>query len=403
MDAFFASVESRDDPSLKGRPLIIGSLPHERGVVSTCSYEAREFGVHSAMNIKEAYELCPDGVYMHPNFEKYMDVSERIHSIWEEYATVCEYIALDEGYLDVTDTAKTFDRAVEMGMEIKDRVLKEVGLTCSVGVAYCMAAAKAASEEMKPDGFFEIRTPEEFISLMSDRNVRELFSVGKKTAQRLNEMGIYRVKDIRSDQKMILEEFGRHGQMIIDLAHGIDGRKVTPWRPEDSKSVSREITFQRNVTDLEFLSDVLLLLSYSVADRAARRGTHGNGVTLKVTYSDMESITRSKAVPSSDSPYVIYRETVAMLYRIPRHQIRLIGAGIFTGKDKGSRQLTLEEATDPDPGSRERFMDNALADLSEKYGYDFEQRLPHILKLDKLHSMVERMRKQVEKRNRTVT
>ena len=156
MDAFYASVEVRDDPTLKGKPLIIGSLPYERGVVATCSYEARKFGIHSAMNIKEAYRLCPDGVYMHPNFEKYRSVSHQLHGIWNDYAAASEYIALDEAYLDVTDTAETIEKARIFAAEIKRRVLEEQGLTCSVGLAYSKTAAKTASEEKKPNGYYEI-------------------------------------------------------------------------------------------------------------------------------------------------------------------------------------------------------------------------------------------------------
>lgn len=396
MDAFYASVESRDDPSLKGRPLIIGSLPHERGVVATCSYEAREFGVHSAMNIKEAYDLCPDGVYMHPNFDKYRAASDQVHRIWEQYATACEYIALDEAYLDVTTTAGTFERAGEMGREIKKRVLDEVGLPCSVGVAYCKAAAKTASEEKKPDGYYEIPTPEDYVSLLIDRDVGALYSVGRRTKEKLQSMGIYRVRDVLSSERQILSEFGKHGRMIVDLAHGIDERPVTPWKAEDSKSVSREITFQGNVTDTEFLRDVLLLLSLSVSERMARRGVHGNGVTLKITYSDMGSISRSRSVPSSDNPYVIYREAVSMLQSVPKRGVRLIGVGTFTTQEKGSRQTTLDEVSGNAASERKRYMENALADLSERYGLDFEARLHQIMKLDKLHGIVETMRSQLK-------
>ena len=152
MDAFYASVEIRDDPSLRGRPLIIGALPEERGVVATCSYEARKFGVHSAMNIKEAYRLCPQGIYMHGNFDKYRAVSEQLRKIWNDYAVRMETIALDEAYLDVTYSAGNFARAGEMAREIKERVRNELGLTCSVGIAYSKTAAKTASEEKKPDG-----------------------------------------------------------------------------------------------------------------------------------------------------------------------------------------------------------------------------------------------------------
>ena len=161
MDAFYASVEIRDDPSLRGKPLVIGSLPNERGVVATCSYEARPFGVRSGMNIKEAYRLCPHAVFMHPNFEKYKAVSRQLHEIWNTYASASQAIALDEAYLDVTEQAKDFDGAREIARTIKRRTLDELGLTCSVGVAYSKTAAKTASEEKKPDGCFEIPTPEE--------------------------------------------------------------------------------------------------------------------------------------------------------------------------------------------------------------------------------------------------
>lgn len=148
MDAFFAAVEIRDNPSLRGKPLIIGSLPGERGVVATCSYEARKYGIHSAMNIKEAYRLCPNGIYMHPNMEKYKAVSGQLHEIWNSYATALEAIAFDEAYLDVTQRAGNFEAAGQIGHEIKRRVREELGLTCSVGVAYSKTAAKTASEEM---------------------------------------------------------------------------------------------------------------------------------------------------------------------------------------------------------------------------------------------------------------
>ena len=188
MDAFYASVEIRDNPSLRGRPLIIGSLPHERGVVATCSYEARKYGVHSAMNIKEAYRLCPNGIYMHPNFEKYKSVSNQLHKIWDSYASASETIALDEAYLDVTDTAGSFEKAREIAKTIKSRTWQELGLSCSVGLAYSKTAAKSASEEKKPNGYFEIPTAQDFVNLIIDRDVRVLYTVGAKTAEKLGKI-----------------------------------------------------------------------------------------------------------------------------------------------------------------------------------------------------------------------
>lgn len=167
MDAFYASVEMRDHPSLRGKPLIIGSMPNERGVVATCSYEARKYGIHSAMNIKEAYRRCPNGIYMRPDFDKYKAVSAQLHEIWNTYADASEYIALDEAYLDVTGKAKNFDGAREIAHTIKRRTHDELGLSCSVGVAYSKTAAKTASEEKKPDGYFEIPDEKAFMDLIA--------------------------------------------------------------------------------------------------------------------------------------------------------------------------------------------------------------------------------------------
>ncbi len=197
MDAFYASVEMRDDPSLRGKPLIIGSLPSERGVVATCSYEARPFGVRSGMNIKDAYRLCPQGIYRHPDFDKYRAVSRQLHEIWESYASAAEAIALDEAYLDITQQAGDWDGARRIAREIKRRTREELQLSCSVGLAYSKTAAKTASEEKKPDGYFEIPTPQAFVDLILDRDVQVLYTVGEKTARKLHAAGIETVRDLQ--------------------------------------------------------------------------------------------------------------------------------------------------------------------------------------------------------------
>ena len=235
MDAFYAAVEVRDDPSLSGKPLIIGALPEERGVVATASYEARKFGVHSAMNIKEAYRLCPRGIFMHPNFEKYKAVSDQLHEIWSEYASAAETIALDEAYLDITEKAGNWDGAREIAHTIKRRTRDELGLTCSVGIAYCKTAAKTASEEKKPDGYFELKTAEDFVRLIEDRDVRALYTVGEKTANKLHRVGINTVRDVRERRDEVIRMLGKHGIWITQLAEGIDDRRVVPYDPLDTK------------------------------------------------------------------------------------------------------------------------------------------------------------------------
>lgn len=391
MDAFYASVEVRDNPELRGKPVIIGALPQERGVVATCCYEAREYGVHSAMNVKEAYRLCPEGVFIHPNFDKYRKVSHQIHKIWNEYCTAMEPIALDEAYLDVTETAVTFEKAGEFARTIKKRVLNEVGLTCSIGVAYSKSAAKTASEEMKPNGYFEIHSPQEFVDLIIDRNVRVVPSVGEKTAERLNEMEIYTVRDLYDREMEVMEHFGSQGAVLMDLAKGLDDRRVTPYRPEDAKSISREITFQEDVYDYEFLKDVLFLLALSVETRAGRYNLHGNGVVLKITYSDMKSITRSRVTKSCDDALSIHREAVEMLNTLKKRPVRLIGAGVYNLTEQKLRQVTLDELFDTGaggPNDREKMFDR----LEKRYHIDFSKLMGQMDRSDSLHRLVEDMR-----------
>lgn len=393
MDAFFASVEIRDDPSLQGKPLIIGALPTERGVVATCSYEARKYGVHSAMNIKEAYRLCPHGVYMHGNFEKYKEVSRQLHDIWDSYCDASEAIALDEAYLDVTNRAETWARARRIARTIKDRIREEVGLTCSVGLAYSKTAAKVASEEKKPDGYFEIPSPDEFVALMSPRDVRALYTVGARTAEKLHTAGFHTVGDLLEQPDAVIRLMGNQGRFIVDLASGQDDRKVTPYRPEDAKSISREITFQQDAEDREFLKDVLILLSFCVEERAKRYGLHGAGVTLKLTFSNMQSITRSRLTPPCDSAVEIYEEAARLLDLVEFRPVRLIGAGIYHLSGEEGRQLRLEDLLEEESAEREEKRIALLDSLRQKYHLDFAGHLEDLYKNETLHRTVEWMRK----------
>ena len=393
MDAFYASVEMRDNPALRGKPLIIGSLPQERGVVATCSYEARKYGVHSAMNIKEAYRLCPGGIYMHPDFDKYKRVSGQLHDIWNTYASAAETIALDEAYLDVTAMAQDMEGARRIARTIKQRTKDEIGLTCSVGVAYSKTAAKTASEEKKPDGYFEIPTPEDFVNLIIDRDVRVLYTVGEMTAAKLYAAGIHTVRDIQQQKDLVARLLGKQGQWITQIAFGIDDRKVTPYRPEDAKSISREVTFQADVSDFDLLKDVLVLLSLCVEHRAKRYGLHGNGVTLKLTYADMKGLTRSRLVSACDSAVTIWQETARMLDTVPHRPIRLVGTGIYNLSGEEGRQLTLEDYFTEAKTEREKEQKRLLDALQDRYHLDFAGHLDQIYQGETLHRTVEYMRK----------
>ena len=393
MDAFYASVEMRDHPSLRGKPLIIGSMPNERGVVATCSYEARKYGIHSAMNIKEAYRRCPNGIYMHPNFDKYKAVSAQLHEIWNTYADASEYVALDEAYLDVTGKAKNFDGAREIAHTIKRRTRDELGLSCSVGVAYSKTAAKTASEEKKPDGYFEIPDEKAFVDLMAERDVRSLYTVGVKTAGKLHTAGIHTVRDIQEKREEVIRLLGKQGQWLTQIAFGMDNRKVVPYQPQNAKSISRELTFQEDVSNDVLLKDVLFLLSLCVDNRAKRYGLYGKGVTLKITFSDMKNITRSKTVMSCESAIEIYKEAVQLLEQVKKRPIRLIGIGIYHLSTEYERQLSFDDYLSDTERTREAELKEQFDTLQRRYGLDFEGHLEQIYRWDTLHKTAEYMRK----------
>ena len=373
MDAFFAAIEVRDNPELKGKPLIIGALPSERGVVSTCSYEARKFGVHSAMNIKEAYRRCPQGIFMHGDMKKYASVSEEIHKIMLKYTDCIEFVALDEGYMDVTASLRLFGNAEAIGRQLKQEVFEKVGVTCSVGVSYCMMGAKLASEEKKPDGFFVIPDKESLIELIHKRPVGVISGIGSKTAEKLKTMGIITVEDLLNTPAERLDTFGGSGREMLKMASGNDDRLVVG----DSavKSIGREHTFQTNITDMSVLEDDLLLLSGDVSFRAKRNSLWGKTVTLKVKFSNMKSITRSKTGEVINSA----RDIFAVARELLRHEkinesVRLVGvtlSNLQDSPDEEFRQMTLFDHLEPgkeDKKLKNRTLENTIFDLHTKYG-----------------------------------
>jgi len=363
MDAFYAAVEVRDNPEFVGKPLIIGALPSERGVVATCSYEARKFGVRSAMSIKEAYRRCPHGIYMHPNGRKYAEASKQIHKIWDDYTDLCEYISLDEGFLDVTGSAHLFGGAASIGREIKRRTVESVGLTCSVGIGFSMMSAKLASEEKKPDGFFEIPTAGALRGLIIDRSVRTIYGVGAKTADELQRIGITTVRQIYESPTGVIALLGNHGKQIIELAEGIDNRKVTP--SSEAKSIGTEQTFQQDTTDFAYLKDVLLLTAQKLSFDVKRKGIYANTITLKVTYHDMKSITRAKSGEATNNAQTIYETAAALLDKIECRPIRLIGITLSNFTTSPNRQMSLFDDGEDEQKSK---LDDALLKLQKKYG-----------------------------------
>lgn len=373
MDAFFAAIEVRDNPELAGKPLIIGALPQERGVVSTCSYEARKYGIHSAMNIKEAYRRCPDGIYMHGDMRKYAQASEEIHKIMLKYTDQIEFVALDEGYMDVTHSMRLFGNAEEIGHKLKGEIFEKVGVTCSVGISYSMMGAKLASEEKKPDGFFVIPDRESLVELIKPRPVGVISGIGLKTADKLNRMGIVTVEDLLKTPPERLAVFGAMGREILKLASGNDDRQVVANGV--SKSIGREHTFQKDVSDTKTLEEALLLLARDVSLRAKKQNLWGRTVTLKIKFSNMKSITRSRSGDAVNSVKDICSIAKELLRneKLP-HTVRLIGVTISNlqdSPDEKFRQLSLfddGEGKSDVVAKKSRALEDAIFDLHTKYG-----------------------------------
>ncbi len=370
MDAFYAAVEVRDNPALQGKPLIIGALPHERGVVATCSYEARKFGVGSGMSIKTAYQRCPQGIYMHPNMRKYRAVSERLHAIWQTYTDTVEYVAWDEGYLDVTHSAQQFGGAVAIARAIKARTKNDLGLTCSVGIGYSKTAAKLGSEEKKPDGLFEVPTPAFFVRLIIDRNVRVLYSVGAKTAEKLEGAGICTVRDVRRNRQRVADMLGKHGRQIIALADGIDDRPVVHYDVTDAKSIGREVTFQQDIANFGFLTDVLVPIAQDIGEKLRSIGLYGRTVTLKITYGDMQSITRSKSGEPTHQAEEIFAVAAGLLASVNRKPVRLVGISTQNLTETYTRQLTFDDIGKDQAALQQDAFAARLLSLQQKYGLE---------------------------------
>ncbi len=373
MDAFFASIEVRDDPSLKGKPLIIGALPEERGVVSTCSYEARKYGIHSAMNIKEAYRRCPHGIYMHGDHRKYAEASRQIHEIMLKYTDLIEFVALDEGYMDVTGSMRLFGSAENIGRRLKKEIFEAVGVTCSVGISYCMMAAKLASEEKKPDGFFIIPDKAALVDLIRNRPVGVISGIGSKTQEKLNRIGIRTVEDLLNAPEQMLDSFGVAGKEMKRLASGDDNRCVVA--NAEAKSIGREHTFQSDIINLAELEDALLLLSRDVSFRAKKNGVWGRTVTLKVKFSNMKSITRAKSGDAVNSVKEIFERAKELLEKERLAQsVRLIGVSLGNLQDTPEteqEQISLfDEIETPEDEAKKkiRAIDDTVFDLNTKFG-----------------------------------
>ena len=328
MDCFYAAVHMRDDPSLRGRPVVIGGSPEGRGVVAAASYEARAFGIRSAQPAARAVRLCPDAVFIRPDFGRYKSESEEIFAIFRSLCSTIQPVSIDEAYLDVTGELGQWRSATAVAREIKRRVRSERGLTVSVGVAPNKLVAKIASDFGKPDGLTVV-PPHRVSSFLEPLPVRSLPGVGPATESRLKRMGIETIADLRSVPiDRLRERFGKSGQWYYDSARGVDGRPVRSRRVR--KSLSHERTYSQDLGTIAEMEEEIGRLAERVAADLEAKGFSACTLTLKVRYSDFTTLSRSQSLSSPTADAATIAETSRMLLRrteAGRHKVRLLGVG----------------------------------------------------------------------------
>jgi DNA polymerase IV len=365
MDAFYASVEQRDRPELRGRPVVVGALPGGRGVVSAASYEARRFGIHSAMPISRAYRLCRDAVYLPVDMDKYGAVSRQIMALLAEWTPLLEPVSIDEAFLDVTASRALRGDGPTIAREIKARIRAEVALTASVGVAPNKFLAKVASDLEKPDGLVVVDAGRE-AAFLAPLPVSRLWGVGRVTATELEALGIQTIGQLAGLSPTALEaRFGSHGPALAELARGRDDRPVEPFGAP--KSMGAEETFGTDHGDFERLRATLRAQAERVARELRAEGYAGRVVTLKIRFADFSTYTRAHSGEPTQDGLRIYQEACGLLDRVRLVQpVRLIGLSVSGLGAAGQGQLGL---FGPDAARQER-LGRALDRLAERFGGD---------------------------------
>jgi len=367
MDAFYPAVEVLDKPELKGKPVIVGGN-RERGVVSSASYEARRFGVHSAQPIATAIKLCPEGIFMPVRMTRYKEVSRQVFEIFHCFTPLVEPLSIDEAILDLTGAERLMGQTKEIAKKIKETVLKKTGLTVSAGVASSKFVAKIASDIDKPDGLIVV-PPDRVREFLDPLPVKKMWGVGKITQQALARLNVKTFKDLRQIPVEILEKnFGKHGAAMHLLSMGIDERDVEPER--EAKSIGHEQTFMEDILNPDQARKEILSLSNRIALRMRREEIRGSTVSLKVKYSDFTQITRAATLPEpTDDSMEIYSTSCGLLKKtaVGKRPVRLLGISLSRlSSPEGEKQLFL---FDRDKGYRKRKdLNTALDSICDKFG-----------------------------------
>ncbi len=365
LDAFFASVEQRDHPELRGRPVIVGGGDRDqRGVVSAASYEARRFGVHSAMSLREAGRRCPDGVFLPVDGRRYQAASRDVMAVLRRFTPLVEPISIDEAFLDVTASADLFGDGPTIARRIKDEIRSDVGLTASVGVATTKLVAKIASDLRKPDGLVVV-PPGEEAAFLEPLAIGRLWGVGERTAAALADFGVKTIGDLAAlPPDVLVRRFGKHGASLVDRAHGLDADPVHEGDP--AKSVGHEHTFDVDTTDRELIERTLLAMSDGVAARLRAAGVRAGTIAVKVRDSSFRTLTRQRTLAEpTDMTEPIYRVALELARPELRGiRVRLLGV---TASNLGDReQLAMFSSDDP---RRRRAVEAADA-VRRRFGED---------------------------------
>lgn len=328
MDAFFASVEQLDDPELRGKPVAVGGSG-ERSVVAAASYEARKFGVRSAMSSVIAKRLCPDLIFVKHNFKRYSEVSANVFEIFKEYTDIIEPLSIDEAFLDVTDDKKKIGSATVIAERIRSEIKSRTGLTASAGISVNKFLAKIASDINKPDGLFLIR-PEDAEKFIEELQIEKFYGIGKVTAQKMHKLGIHKGSDLKNwDLVSLIRNFGKAGVFFHDIVRGIDERPVEP--DQERKSVGTELTYDKDLTVRFEIIAELYQLEKELMERLEHSGTTGRTITLKVKFSDFRQITRSKTLQNYIRNFETLHKEVTEIRRslkLEGTRIRLLGLSI---------------------------------------------------------------------------
>lgn len=342
MDAFYASVEQRDNPALKGKPVAVGG-DHSRGVVAAASYEARKSGVYSAMSSAMAKIKCPELIFVFPRFDVYRSVSDQIRKIFFEYTDLVEPLSLDEAFLDVTVNKKDIQSATIIAREIKQKILEKIGLTASAGISINKFLAKVASDYQKPDGLFVIR-PEDAERFVEQLPVEKFYGVGKVTSRKMKQMGIMKGLDLkRYDVQKLIRKFGKVGAFYYDMARAIDTRPVEPERIR--KSVGVERTFDADLMKMYEIQKELLELEKMLIERLMKTGFKGRTLTLKVKFENFQQITKSKSLHTVIKNKMIHPIAIELASSVnyANRAVRLLGLAISNSPEKRqSEQLSLD-------------------------------------------------------------